>query len=137
MAAATLTSIDLLDLDRWARDGFPHEWFAELRRSAPVWRHPSPSGGPGFWVISRHEDVVALGRCPHILSSDVGNGGVTGLDPLDPLWNGVDPAAGLDTEAKMLLDRMWGHRSTRATARSSTGRSRRRGSRRSSRRSGR
>jgi cholest-4-en-3-one 26-monooxygenase len=85
-----LVDIDLLDLDRWARDGAPHEWFARLRAEAPVWRHPSPNGGPGFWVVSSYDDVTALGRCPHILSSDGGNGGVSGLGTGDELQDAMD-----------------------------------------------
>lgn len=77
--------VNLLDLDRWARDGVPHEWFAEKRRSAPVWHHPGPEGEPGFWVVSGHEQVVELGRCPHAMSSDEDNGGVTGLGRGDEL----------------------------------------------------
>jgi cholest-4-en-3-one 26-monooxygenase len=84
------TEIDLLDLDRWARDGVPFDWFARLRAEAPVWRHPSPNGGPGFWVVSSHEHVTALGRCPHALSSDGANGGVSGLGPGDELQDAQD-----------------------------------------------
>jgi len=80
-----MADLDLLDLDRWARDGIPHEWFAEKRRSEPVWRHPGRDGDPGFWVVSGHEQVVELGRCPHAMSSDEDNGGVTGLGRGDEL----------------------------------------------------
>jgi cholest-4-en-3-one 26-monooxygenase len=82
-----LADINLLDLDRWAREGAPHHWFARLRDIAPVWRHPSPApaGQPGFWVISGYDQVARLGRCPHALSSDDDNGGVTGLGPGDEL----------------------------------------------------
>jgi cholest-4-en-3-one 26-monooxygenase len=100
-----LSDIDLLDLDRFARDGFPHHWFAELRAEAPVWRHPQPDG-PGFWVVSGHADVVDLGRCPHILSSDSDHGGVSGLGPGDALWEqttGGIGDTGFGDEAKMLL----------------------------------
>lgn len=77
--------VDLLDLDRWARDGAPLDAFRRLREESPVWRHPSPTadGAPGFWVVSSHEHVVALGRCPHALASDQDTGGVTGLGPGD------------------------------------------------------
>jgi len=80
-----MTDIDLLDLDRWARDGIPHEWFAEKRRDAPVWRDPGRDGEAGFWVVSGHEQVVELGRCPHAMSSDEDHGGVTGLGAGDEL----------------------------------------------------
>jgi cholest-4-en-3-one 26-monooxygenase len=110
---AGLQDIDLLDLDRWAAHGAPHQWFARLRETAPVWWHPSPTsdGRPGFWVISRYDDVAALGRCPHLLSSDADNGGVSGLGPgdqLDAEINGppgeASPArAATNPEAKFLL----------------------------------
>jgi len=74
-----MTEVDLLDLDRWAADGIPHAWFAERRRDAPVWRHPGRDGESGFWVVSGHKEVVELGRCPHVMSSDEDNGGFTGL----------------------------------------------------------
>jgi cholest-4-en-3-one 26-monooxygenase len=85
-----MTDVDLLDLDRWAREGAPHEWFAAKRREAPLWRHPSPSGGPGFWVVAGHAEVTALGRCPHVLSSDQDNGGITGLGAGDELQESFD-----------------------------------------------
>jgi cholest-4-en-3-one 26-monooxygenase len=83
--ATDLGQIDLLDLDRWQNDGAPHGWFATLRREAPVWRHPSAGDGRGFWVISRYDDVVSLGRRPRILSSSDDYGGVFGLGPGDEL----------------------------------------------------
>jgi cholest-4-en-3-one 26-monooxygenase len=87
-----LDEIDLLDLDRWARDGAPHAWFTALREHAPVWRHPASraGGSAGFWVVSGHEEVVALGRCPHVLSSDEEGGGVVGLGPGDELQEAFD-----------------------------------------------
>jgi cholest-4-en-3-one 26-monooxygenase len=108
---SSLDDINLLDLDRWARDGAPHDWFARLRAEAPVWRHPSPAGGRGFWVISRRDDVVELGRCPHALSSDADNGGVSGLGPGDELQDATDEVGAqtdgvrtaLGNDAKMLL----------------------------------
>lgn len=70
--------IDLLDRDRFTR-GVPHDWFTFLRREAPVWRHPEPNG-PGFWVISKHADVVAVGKDGQTFSSDQSLGGVVGLE---------------------------------------------------------
>jgi cholest-4-en-3-one 26-monooxygenase len=45
----------------------PAEEFAELRRTAPVWWNPQPRGVGGFddegyWVVTRHADVVAVSR---------------------------------------------------------------------------
>lgn len=73
---ATLTALDLGNPDTY-RDGFPHELFAHLRREDPVaWsEEPATSdfeGGPGFWAVTRHADIVAAGRRPDIFSSHVG-----------------------------------------------------------------
>jgi len=60
--------IDLLDLDAFAARGFPHDAFATLRREAPVYRQPEPNG-PGFWVISKHSDVIHVSKRPLLFSS--------------------------------------------------------------------
>ena len=73
-----LSDIDLLDRDRFT-EGVPHEWFTYLRREAPVYHHPEP-GGPGFWVITKHADVVAVGRDGATFSSDQKRGGVVQLE---------------------------------------------------------
>jgi cholest-4-en-3-one 26-monooxygenase len=73
-----LTDIDLLDRDRFT-EGVPHDWFTFLRREAPVYHHPEP-GGPGFWVLTKYDDVVAVGRDAATFSSDQGRGGVVMLE---------------------------------------------------------
>ncbi|HJR24401.1 MAG TPA: cytochrome P450 [Acidimicrobiales bacterium] len=67
-----LDDIDLTDLDRFA-GGFPHPVFARLRRDAPVHRHPPTAhtpDGEAFWVLSRHEHVLAAASAPDVFSSD-------------------------------------------------------------------
>lgn len=73
-----LADIDLLDRDRFAQ-GVPHEWFTYLRHHAPIFKHPEPNG-PGFWVFVKLADVCAIGREPHLFSSDQGRGGVVQLE---------------------------------------------------------
>ena len=73
-----LAQIDLLDRDVFAR-GVPHEWFTYLRHNHPVYHHPEPAG-PGFWVITKYDDVLAAGRDAHTYSSDQDQGGVIGLE---------------------------------------------------------
>lgn len=80
-----LRDLDLRDLERWQRDGAPYEWFASRRREAPVWRQPTEPGHPAVWSVLGYDEVVGLGRCPHVLSSDQDNGGVTGLGAGDEL----------------------------------------------------
>ena len=75
-----LSDINLLDRDRFAQ-GVPHEWFTYLRANAPVYKHPEPDG-PGFWVVTKYDDVVAVGRDGVTYSSDQKRGGVVGLEEL-------------------------------------------------------
>jgi cholest-4-en-3-one 26-monooxygenase len=86
-----LSDIDLLDRDRFIQ-GIPHEWFTHLRRNAPIYHHPEPAG-PGFWVFSRHEDVVAVGRDARRFSSEQSRGGVVGLE--EPDYEVEDPGGNM------------------------------------------
>jgi len=75
--AMDVAHIDLLSPDSFVA-GVPHEWFTYLRRHAPIYRHPEP-GGPGFWVVTRYDDVVEVGRDPESFSSENERGGVVQL----------------------------------------------------------
>ena len=60
--AVSLDEIDLIDGRNFVA-GVPHQWFAELRREAPVFWHPeevAPRGG--FWAITRYDDCVRVNR---------------------------------------------------------------------------
>lgn len=65
-----LSEIDLANPDHFLA-GTPHAWFQRLRREAPVWLHPEPDG-PGFWCITRYEDLKAVSRNPRVFSSWLG-----------------------------------------------------------------
>ncbi len=57
-----VTDIDLGDPDSFV-GGVPHEWFAYLRREAPVQWHPDPAGiAEGFWSVTRYQDCVDVNR---------------------------------------------------------------------------
>lgn len=58
MSAAT---IDLMDLDAFV-EGREHELFARLREEDPLHWNDEPAGGPGFWSLTRYEDVRWAGR---------------------------------------------------------------------------
>ena len=73
-----LSDINLLDRDKFTQ-GVPHEWFTYLRANAPVYKHPEPEG-PGFWVITKYDDVVTVGRDGATYSSDQKRGGVVVLE---------------------------------------------------------
>jgi cholest-4-en-3-one 26-monooxygenase len=87
-----LSDFDLLDRDRYV-EGVAHDWFTRLRRHAPVYRHPEP-GGPGFWVFSKHEDVVTIGRDAATFSSAAERGGVVSVEE-PPEGTDMSQAAGL------------------------------------------
>ena len=72
-----VNQIDLLSPDSFVR-GVPHEWFTYLRHNAPVYKHPEPAG-PGFWVVTRYDDVVQVGRDSQTFSSEQERGGVVQL----------------------------------------------------------
>jgi cholest-4-en-3-one 26-monooxygenase len=72
------SDIDLLDRDRFTK-GIPHEWFTWLRENAPVYHHDEPEG-PGFWVITKHADVITCNRDAGTFSSSSERGGVVGLE---------------------------------------------------------
>ncbi len=72
------TEINLLDRDRFTQ-GIPHEWFTWLRANEPVHHHDEPDG-PGFWVITKHADVITCNRDSATFSSAQARGGVVGLE---------------------------------------------------------
>jgi cholest-4-en-3-one 26-monooxygenase len=58
--------IDLVDRDRYATSGPPHDQFAWLRANSPVHWH---EGEPGFWAVTRYEDVIHVSRRSDLFSS--------------------------------------------------------------------
>jgi cholest-4-en-3-one 26-monooxygenase len=62
--------IDIIDPRVYEYGGIPHKQFKWLRDNDPVHWHPDPNEGvPGFWAITRHEDVVYASRHPELFSS--------------------------------------------------------------------
>lgn len=85
-----LADVDLADLDRFTA-GFPFEVFDVLRREAPVWWHPPTAhtpGGEGFWVLSRHADIVAAAADSETFSSETGGGRDGGGTTLEDMPRG-------------------------------------------------
>ncbi len=65
--------IDLTDARTFAQ-GFPHDVFTNLRRESPVCWQEFPEGfpgdhDPGFWVLSRYDDVQAANRDAELFCS--------------------------------------------------------------------
>ena len=66
-ATIGLTDIDLLNPDNFV-DGVPHHFFELLRREAPVFRHPEQNG-PGFWALTKYDDIVTVSMDSETFSS--------------------------------------------------------------------
>jgi cholest-4-en-3-one 26-monooxygenase len=62
----TRVHIDLVDRDIYANAGPPHDQLAWLRANSPVHWH---EGEPGFWAVTRYEDVVHVSRHSDLFSS--------------------------------------------------------------------
>lgn len=86
--------IDVYNPDNYTA-GIPHEQFAWLRNNDPVHWHDHPQGG-GYWVLSKHADVVQASRDFKTFSAERGFVMVDDLPPdvLDMARNqllGMDP----------------------------------------------
>ena len=69
-------------------DGPPHTFLARLRAEAPVWWHPDGLRRPGFWVVTRYEDVRAILLQPTVF---VNAKGIT-IEPGEPAGLGDSEA---------------------------------------------
>jgi cytochrome P450/nitrite reductase/ring-hydroxylating ferredoxin subunit len=74
-----LDDVDLTDLDVW-ESGVPYDWLALLRREAPLFWQPEAEG-PGFWVLTRYEDVVRVAKEWETFSSELGGTSLQDLTP--------------------------------------------------------
>jgi cholest-4-en-3-one 26-monooxygenase len=54
--------------------GFPHDHFRRLRKEDPVhWHEGDIYGGPGYWVLSRYDDIKWVSKNPKLFVSGRGN----------------------------------------------------------------
>src|SRR5262249_48539749 len=67
-AVSARPRIDLTDPASFA-NGQPHEAFRWLRENDPVHWHAEKDGGPGFFAVTRYEEVREIGRAPERFSS--------------------------------------------------------------------
>ena len=81
-----LDTLDLGDPNTFAQHDLDGFW-RRLRDTAPVHWNPPAGGRRGFWVLSRHEDIIATYRDNENFTSERGNVLVT-------LLGGGDAAAG-------------------------------------------
>lgn len=55
-----ITTLDIYNPENYVND-VPHEAFSFLRKESPVHWHSHPDGG-GYWVVTRHADVVTVSK---------------------------------------------------------------------------
>jgi cytochrome P450 len=82
-----VTDVDVFDPRTFAR-GVPHDALRLLRDTDPVsWQEEPEIGiwpaGPGFWAITRHDDVKHVLRAPEVFSSALGATQIRDPDPAD------------------------------------------------------
>ena len=69
--SADVDPLDLVDPERYARGGYPHDVWTRLRAEAPV-AYFAPQGLEPFWAITKHADVLQIARHPQRFSSAQG-----------------------------------------------------------------
>lgn len=60
--AAELPGPEMMDPERYARDGYPHDTWTRLRRESPVHRYEDFDYP--FWILSRRAEIVEVSRQP-------------------------------------------------------------------------
>ena len=81
----------ICELDKWETfiEGQPFDLFQRLRSEAPIyWHEESLDFEPGFWALTKHEDIMKVSKDPGTFSSAVGGHLITMGDPAV-----VDPSA--------------------------------------------
>ena len=81
----------ICELDKWETfiNGQPFDIFKRLREEAPIyWHEESLDFEPGFWALTKHEDIVRVSKDPMTFSSAIGGHLMTMGDP-----EVVDPSA--------------------------------------------
>jgi cholest-4-en-3-one 26-monooxygenase len=68
---ASIDPMDLVDPERFARNGYPHAAWTCLRAEAPV-AYFEPPGYQPFWAISTHADIVEIASQPVVFSNAYG-----------------------------------------------------------------
>ena len=66
-----LEALELVDSDRCAREGYPHDLWSRLRAEEPV-AFVKPPGYEPFWAITKHADILEISKQPLRFSSAQG-----------------------------------------------------------------
>ncbi|MFN7954871.1 MAG: cytochrome P450 [bacterium] len=82
-APAAVAGLDLYDCDQYVVSP-PHEKLKKLREHAPVYWNPAGGrGAPGFWALTRYDDVVHVSTHPNLFSSWLGGTNIEDYDEED------------------------------------------------------
>ncbi len=63
MSAPSIDTVDIIGPDHYARNGYPHEEWALLRREAPIYWYDRTPARP-FWAVTKYDDIVTLSKQP-------------------------------------------------------------------------
>src|SRR3954465_13152420 len=93
------TTVNIYDPDAYVAAA-PHDVFAELRRTQPVYFQEMP-GEPGYWAVLKHADVVHVAREPNLFSASEGGVVLEDLAPeqlemMRPMPLAMDPPRHVD-----------------------------------------
>jgi cytochrome P450 len=58
-------TLDVATSEHYEQNGYPHPEWTWLRRHAPVFWYDRPNVDP-FWVITKHADIIEIGKQPSI-----------------------------------------------------------------------
>jgi len=101
MAVSQQDRISLSYAETFQDHSKPHAIFTQFRREEPVAWCPEPWGGPGFWSITKYDDIQAISKLPQVFSSDARLGGIT-LPSIEMIANrqGIPIAQLLDNDSR-------------------------------------
>ena len=77
MSVTDAEKLSLSHPDTFQNPAQAHAIFARLRAEEPVAWCPEPWGGPGFWSVTKYDDIQEISKLPKIFSSDGRHGGIT------------------------------------------------------------
>ena len=61
--SADLDTLDIIGHDTYAKNGYPHDAWALLRREDPIHWNTRNIKNP-FWAVTKHADVVRISKQP-------------------------------------------------------------------------
>jgi linalool 8-monooxygenase len=77
MPVTDAEKLSLSDPETFQNPEVAHDIFKRLRAEEPIAWCPEPWGGPGFWSITKYDDIQEISKLPKIFSSDGKHGGIT------------------------------------------------------------